>query len=344
MDYREAGVDIDAGARAVELIKETVRSTFRPEVLTDIGGFGGLFALDKNVWREPVLVSATDGVGTKLAIAQAVDRHDTVGVDLVAMCANDVVTSGAEPLFFLDYIACGTLVPERIAEIVKGIAQGCRQAGCALLGGETAEHPGVMGPADYDLAGFCVGVVEKDAIIDGSTVGAGDVVLGLASNGLHSNGFSLVRRIVADAGIGNLAAAHIGQMQCSWAEELLRPTRIYARPLRALAKTVRVKALAHITGGGLVGNIARVLPAGLQARIDPSAWDAEPIFGLLQGLGDVAESEMYRTFNMGIGMTVVVGADEAKAATRVLQDGGENVREIGRIVADERGGVVIGQA
>lgn len=339
MDYKQAGVDIDAGNRAVDLIKKTVRSTFTPGVLTDIGGFGGLFALDKNAWREPVLVSATDGVGTKLAIAQAAGRHDTVGIDLVAMCVNDIVTSGAEPLFFLDYIACGKLVPERIAEVVGGIAEGCRQAGCALLGGETAEHPGVMEPGDYDLAGFCTGVVEKEGIIDGSSVTAGDALLGLGSAGFHSNGFSLVRKILADAGIDDLSS-HVGEIQCSWADELLRPTKIYVRSVLALAKSVRVKALAHITGGGLTENVARVLPQGLEARIDKSAWDASPVFGLLQGMGSVPDGEMYRTFNMGVGMVAVVAHDELEKASRILAEHDEDVSRIGE-VATGSGGVIV---
>jgi phosphoribosylformylglycinamidine cyclo-ligase len=340
VDYKDAGVDIDAGSRAVNLMKQTVRSTFTSGVLTDIGGFGGLFALDKTAYREPVLVSATDGVGTKLVLAQKAGRHNTVGIDLVAMCANDVVTSGAAPLFFLDYIACGKLVPERIAEIVEGIAEGCRRAGAALLGGETAEHPGVMEPDDYDLAGFCVGAVEKDAIIDASGVEAGDVLLGLGSSGLHSNGFSLVRKILADAGVDDLSA-RMGEVQCSWNDELLRPTKIYAKSLLALAGKVRVKALAHITGGGITENVARVLPRGLQARIAKETWPAEPVFDLLAGMGGVDDAEMYRTFNMGIGMVAVVSADEVETASRVLSESGEEAYEIGVIVADDDGGVVI---
>lgn len=340
MDYKQAGVDIDAGNRAVDLIKETVRSTFTDGVLTDIGGFGGLFALDKTAYREPVLVSATDGVGTKLALAQKAGKHDTVGIDLVAMCANDIITSGAAPLFFLDYIACGTVVPERIAEIVGGIAEGCRRAGCALLGGETAEHPGVMKPDDYDLAGFCVGVVEKSEIIDGSAVEDGDALLGLASSGLHSNGFSLVRKILAGSGIDDLGE-RMGEIECSWTDELLSPTKMYVKPLQVLARAVRVKALAHITGGGLTENVARVLPNGLQARISKDSWPASPVFGLLAGMGGVDDSEMFRTFNMGIGMVAVVRRDEVETASRVLSESGEETYEIGQVVTDDRGGVAI---
>lgn len=339
MDYKEAGVDIDAGNRAVDLIKETVRSTFRPGVLTEIGGFGGLFEINKRAYREPVLVSATDGVGTKLAIARSVGKHDTVGIDLVAMCANDIVTSGAEPLFFLDYIAIGKVVPELVSDIVSGIAEGCKRAGCALIGGETAEHPGIMDPDEYDLAGFCVGIVDKAKIIDGSQVSAGDVLIGMGSKGLHSNGFSLVRKILAGAGMDDLTR-HMGGIQCTWAEELLRPTRIYVPAVLALAKSVAVKALAHITGGGLTENVARVLPKGLQARIAAGSWEIDPVFGLLQGLGEVPDEEMYRTFNMGIGMVAVVAPGDADATSRVLARSGEEVFQIGRVGENKSGGVV----
>ncbi len=340
MDYKQAGVDIEAGNRAVEMMKESVRSTFRKGVLTEIGGFGGFFQLDKSAYHEPVLVSGTDGVGTKLAIAQKVGKHDTVGIDLVAMCANDIITSGAEPLFFLDYIAIGRLVPELVAGIVSGIAKGCVEARCALLGGETAEHPGVMEPEEYDLAGFCVGVAEKATIIDGGDISAGDVLLGLGSKGLHSNGFSLVRRVLADAGIEDLSQK-MGGVQCTWGEELLRPTRIYVRSVLALVTKVSVRGLAHITGGGLPENVGRVLPEHLQARIDSSSWTPDPIFGLLQGLGGISRDEMFRTFNMGIGMAVAVASEDVKTATRVLRDSGEQVYQIGEVVEEESGGVVI---
>ncbi|RJQ53027.1 MAG: phosphoribosylformylglycinamidine cyclo-ligase [Actinobacteria bacterium] len=340
MDYKRAGVDIEAGNRAVEMIKRTVRSTFRPEVLTEIGGFGGLFSFPSQSYEQPVLVSATDGVGTKLEIAKRAGRHETVGIDLVAMCANDVLVSGAEPLFFLDYIAIGRLVPEKVAKIVEGVAEGCRQAGCALLGGETAEHPGVMEPDEYDLAGFCVGVVERHAIVDGTGIAPGDVVLGLSSKGLHSNGYSLVRKILAEAGIEDLSQ-RMGELQCTWGEELLRPTRIYVKSILALLKAIGVKGAAHITGGGIVENVGRVLPEGTQARIDTASWPKDPVFALLQGMGDVPEEEMYRTFNMGIGFVVIVAEGEVDEAARVLREHGEHVHRIGEIAAGEAGGVVL---
>ncbi|HAW60424.1 MAG TPA: phosphoribosylformylglycinamidine cyclo-ligase, partial [Actinobacteria bacterium] len=281
--YKKAGVDIEAGAKAVELMKAAVKSTFRPEVLTEIGGFGGLFAFDGEKYKEPVLVSAADGVGTKLKIAQLMDRHEMVGIDLVAMCADDVVVAGAEPLFFLDYIAIGKVVPEKVAKIVGGIAEGCRMAGCALIGGEVAEHPGVMPPDEYDLAGFAVGVVERAKIIDGSSIGEGDVVLGLASSGLHSNGYSLVRKLIDKFKL-SLSDKPAGLVR-SLGEELLIPTKVYTKSILKLLGRHEVHGLAHITGGGLIENIPRILPRNADAAIDLSSWSPPPIFEFLRKLG-----------------------------------------------------------
>jgi phosphoribosylformylglycinamidine cyclo-ligase len=324
--YRDAGVDIDAGDALVEAIKPFARRTLRPEVLAGIGGFGALAEIPKK-YREPVLVSGTDGVGTKLKLAFELDRHDTVGVDLVAMSVNDVLTQGAEPLFFLDYFACGRLDVAVATEVVKGIARGCELAGCALIGGETAEMPGMYAEGEYDLAGFAVGVVEKSAIIDGRGIAAGDVVLGLASSGAHSNGYSLVRRIL-ERSKPDLRADFHGR---SLGEALLEPTRIYVKPVLALMKEVRVKGLAHITGGGLTENLPRVLPEKVKAVISHSSWKRPPLFEWLQREGKVAEEEMLRVFNCGIGMTVVVSSTDAEAAARALTASGETVFQIGRI-------------
>jgi phosphoribosylformylglycinamidine cyclo-ligase len=336
--YKDAGVDIDAGARAVELIRDAVRSTDRAGVLSGIGGFGGLFKAPCAGYDEPVLVSGTDGVGTKLKIAQLTGRHRTVGIDLVAMCANDILCSGAEPLFFLDYVAVGRLVPERLAEIVEGIADGCRQAGCALLGGETAEHPGVMDPDDYDLAGFVVGVVERAKVIDGSRVRPGDVLLGLASSGLHSNGFSLVRRLLVDGREIELADVD-PRLGAPLADVLLTPTRIYVEPVLELLKQFDVRGIAHITGGGVTENVARILTGGLVARVCRGSWRQMPIFGLLAERGSVSEEEMHRTFNMGLGLVLAVPAAQAADAAAFLAEAGETVSEIGE-VAEGEGGVV----
>lgn len=339
--YGEAGVDIDEGARAVALMGEAVRSTYRPEVLGDIGGFGGLFAPKLAGMSEPVLVSGTDGVGTKLVLAQLLVRHDTVGIDLVAMCANDVLVSGAEPLFFLDYVAIGKVTATKVAEIVSGIAEGCRQAGCALLGGETAEHPGVMPPDDYDLSGFCVGVVDRPRIIDGSTIGAGDVVLGVASSGLHSNGFSLVRRVLVDGREDELTLARVDLGGATLGDVLLTPTRIYARSILALLSAMPVKGMAHITGGGITENLNRVLPKTLDARIVPGSWKVPRVFGLVSEEAEIRAEEMFRTFNMGIGFCVVVDAKDAAGAAALLREHGETVSEIGQIVPG-KGEVVYG--
>ncbi len=332
MTYRDAGVDIDAGDALVENIKPLAARTRRDGVLAGIGGFGALFEVPKR-YREPVLVSGTDGVGTKLKLAFMLGRHDTIGIDLVAMSVNDVLVQGAEPLFFLDYYATGRLEVEVATEVVRGIARGCEQAGCALIGGETAEMPGMYVAGEYDLAGFCVGVVEKSKIIDGSSVAAGDVILGLGSSGLHSNGYSLARRIVEHA-CADLGADFHGR---PLADALLEPTRIYVKPVLALMAALPVKALAHITGGGLPGNVPRVLPDGVVADIDGASWPRPPLFGWLQSEGQVADDEMYRTFNCGIGMILVVAAADAARAIEHLSDAGETVSRIGTIRARQGG-------
>jgi len=326
--YRDAGVDIDAGDALVEAIKPFAKKTMRPEVLAGIGGFGALAEIPKK-YREPVLVSGTDGVGTKLKLAFQLRRHDTIGIDLVAMSVNDILTQGAEPLFFLDYFACGRLDVAVATEVVKGIARGCEMAGCALIGGETAEMPGMYAEGEYDLAGFAVGVVEKNEIIDGRDIAPGDVVLGLASSGAHSNGYSLVRRILDRAKLDLRADFHGRPL----GDALLEPTRIYVKPLLALMKQVRVKGLAHVTGGGLVENLPRVLSASLKAVIARSAWAIPPLFQWLQREGRIADAEMLRVFNCGIGVAIVVGAEHADAAARSLADSGETVFRIGRIEA-----------
>jgi phosphoribosylformylglycinamidine cyclo-ligase len=331
--YRDAGVDIDEGARAVGRIRDAVRSTYRPEVLGDIGGFGGMFALNTSGMTEPVLVSGTDGVGTKLKLAQLLDRHDTVGIDLVAMCANDILVTGAEPLFFLDYVAVGRLDSDRMERIVGGIAEGCRQAGCALVGGEMAEHPGVMDPDDYDVSGFCVGVVDRAAAIDGSTIAEGDVVLGLASSGIHSNGYSLVRKVLVHGREEELSLPRIDLDGKTLGEVLLTPTRIYAKGVLALVRTgARIKGMAHITGGGITENLNRALPPTVDARVHRGAWPKPPVFDLLQKAAALSDDDMYRTFNMGIGFAIVVGAADAPEVAALLRESGEVVFEIGEIV------------
>lgn len=338
--YSDAGVDIEAGVRAVEAMREAVRSTYRPEVLGDIGGFGGLFAPRLAGFEQPVLVSGADGVGTKLKLAELLDRHDTVGIDLVAMCANDVLVTGAEPLFFLDYIAIGKVVPAKVAAIVEGIAEGCRQAGCALVGGETAEHPGVMADDDYDLSGFCVGVVDRPAIIDGSGIAPGDIVLGLASSGLHSNGFSLVRRLLVEGHEHELDMPRVDLGGSSLGEALLTPTRIYVRPILDLLRSgAPVKGMAHITGGGITENLNRVLPQGTDARVVRGAWRPPRVCELAREAGDVPVEEMYRTFNMGIGFALVLSSEAAPHAAAALTAAGERVYEIGEVV--EGSGAVV---
>jgi phosphoribosylformylglycinamidine cyclo-ligase len=334
--YREAGVDIDAGEELVERIKPHVRRSMRREVLGGLGGFGALVEVPLDRYRKPVLVSGTDGVGTKLRLAIDTRRHDTVGIDLVAMCVNDVVVQGAEPLFFLDYFATGKLDVGVGERLIAGIVDGCVQAGCALVGGETAEMPGMYHGEDYDLAGFCVGIVEKDAIIDGSATRAGDVVLGLPSSGPHSNGFSLIRKILQVAGT-DLNAPVDGT---ALVDRLMAPTRIYVKPLLRLIAELPVHGLAHITGGGLVENIPRVLPDGLEAVLERKSWRREAVFDWLQRQGQVADAEMYRVFNCGIGMTVHLRPSDADRAIGILRDMGQEALVIGEVVAGTRGVVI----
>lgn len=328
LTYRDAGVDIDAGDALVDRIKPFAKATMRPEVMGGIGGFGALFELSKK-YREPVLVSGTDGVGTKLRLAFELNRHDTVGQDLVAMSVNDILVQGAEPLFFLDYFACGKLHVDTAADVVKGIAKGCELAGCALIGGETAEMPSMYPDGEYDLAGFAVGAVEKADIIDGSKIAAGDVVLGLASSGAHSNGYSLIRKVI-EVSKADLNADFHGR---PLADAVLAPTRIYVKPLLALlqAHAGIVHGMAHITGGGITENVPRIIPDGLTARIDSKSWDLPPLFQWLQKAGNIADAEMHRVFNCGIGMAVIVSADNADTAEAFLREQGETVFRIGRI-------------
>ena len=333
--YQDAGVDIDAGNTAVELMKRHVQSTSRPEVMGDIGGFGGLFALNTKDYREPVLVSGTDGVGTKLRLAFMLDKHDTIGVDAVAMCVNDILVQGAEPLFFLDYLAVGKLEPNQVAEVVKGVAEGCRQGGCALIGGETAEMAGFYPVGEYDIAGFAVGVVDKPRIITGASIRPGDVILGLPSSGLHSNGYSLVRKICFEVA-GRKPEEPIAALGKTLGEELLTPTRIYVQAIKPLLRKFTLKGMVHITGGGFTENIPRVLPADCDAAITKGLWPIPPVFPLLQQWGNIAEPEMYRTFNMGIGMVVIVAAEDAAAVTQDLAARGEAVYRIGEIVSGEK--------
>ena len=328
LSYRDAGVDIDAGDQLVENIKPFAKRTMRDGVLAGIGGFGALFQVPKN-YREPVLVSGTDGVGTKLKLAFETGRHDTIGIDLVAMSVNDILVQGAEPLFFLDYFACGKLDVGTATRVVKGIAAGCEQAGCALIGGETAEMPGMYPAGEYDLAGFAVGVVEKSAIIDGSDIVPGDVVLGLASSGVHSNGYSLVRKVIESSGADLSSSFGDGTL----GDALLAPTRIYVKPVLAAMRQVRIKGLAHITGGGLVENVPRVLPPNVMAKLQKGAWPRPPLFDWLQKNGNVAEAEMHRVFNCGIGMVCVVAAADAEKVAQALRSGGETVYRIGEILA-----------
>ncbi|HHT47720.1 MAG TPA: phosphoribosylformylglycinamidine cyclo-ligase [Firmicutes bacterium] len=331
--YKAAGVDIDAGNQAVRLLKKHTQRTHRPGVLTEIGNFGGLFALSGQ-YREPVLVSGTDGVGTKLKIAFLMDKHDTIGQDAVAMCVNDLLVHGAEPLFFLDYLAVGKLVPERVAAIVGGIADGCQLAGCALIGGETAEMPGFYPDNEYDLAGFAVGVVERSKIIDGREVKPEDVVIGLPSTGLHSNGFSLARKILLEIA-GFRPDTFLPELGKTLGEELLTPTRIYVKSLLNLVTRVPVKAMAHITGGGLPENLPRSLPEGLGVMLNKKAWTPQPVFTLLQQLGDLTEAELYRTFNMGIGFVCLVAKEHADQACAVLRENGEKPLIIGEVVTSD---------
>ncbi len=333
--YAAAGVDITAGYRAVELMKTHIAKTLTAGVCSDVGGFGGLFELDLTGMTKPVLVSGTDGVGTKLKIAFLMDKHDTVGIDCVAMCVNDIICSGAKPLFFLDYIACGKNVPERIADIVKGVCDGCVQSGAALIGGETAEMPGFYPVDEYDLAGYCTGIVDKSKIIDNQTMKAGDIVIALPSSGVHSNGFSLVRKVfdVENADLKTPVAELGGK---SIGETLLTPTRIYVKPVLALLEQVQVKGISHITGGGFYENIPRSIPEGLGAKIDKSAVRVLPIFDLIAKTGNISERDMFNTFNMGVGMSIVVAKEDADKALAILKENGEDAYIIGEIVESEQ--------
>ncbi len=332
ISYRDAGVDIEAGDALVEQIKPFAKRTMRPEVLGGIGGFGSLFEMPKK-FKNPVLVSGTDGVGTKLKLAFELNKHDTVGIDLVAMSVNDILVQGAEPLFFLDYFACGKLEVGTAAQVIKGIAQGCEQSGCALVGGETAEMPGMYPAGEYDLAGFAVGCVDKESLITGKTISTGDVVLGLASSGAHSNGYSLIRKLIAKSGIDMDADFHGKPFK----DVVMAPTRIYVKSLLKLIEAIPVKGMAHITGGGITENVPRVLPEGLTAEIKKGSWDMPALFTWLQAQGNVAESEMHKTFNCGIGMVVIVAKEQASAAMALLKAEGEQVFEIGHIRAQQAG-------
>ncbi|MBR5422020.1 MAG: phosphoribosylformylglycinamidine cyclo-ligase [Lachnospiraceae bacterium] len=340
MDYKKAGVDIEAGYRSVELMKQYVNRTMRPEVLGGIGGFSGAFSLEAiKKMEKPVLVSGTDGVGTKLKLAFLLDKHDTIGIDCVAMCVNDIACAGAEPLYFLDYIACGKNIPEKIAAIVKGVAEGCEQAGCALIGGETAEHPGMMPEEEYDLAGFAVGLADETEMINGRDIKAGDTLVGIASSGVHSNGFSLVRKVfpmTTDALI-----RYNNELGQSLGDALLTPTKIYVKALRALKdKGIKIKGCSHITGGGFYENIPRMLPEGIGARIEKSSYELPVIFSLLQKSGDIDWHVMYNTYNMGIGMVLAVDPADADACVNTLKEAGETAYIIGETVAGEKEAVV----
>jgi phosphoribosylformylglycinamidine cyclo-ligase len=332
--YRDSGVDIDAGDEFVDRIKPLVRSTFRPEVLGGLGGFGGMFAFQAKKYQDPVLVSGTDGVGTKLKIAFLMDTHDTVGIDLVAMCVNDIAVSGAEPLFFLDYFATGKLSVAKAQQVVTGIAEGCRQAGCALIGGETAEMPSFYPEGEYDLAGFAVGAVDRPKIIDGKAIQPGDVIVGLASSGLHSNGYSLARRVLFDQAQLTVAS-RLPELDRSVGEVLLTPTRIYAKAILELIQEFPIKGIAHITGGGITENLPRVLPAGMRARIRRSSWVVPPIFSVISKLGSVERDEMYRVFNMGIGLILIVSPAAAEPVIRRASALGDSATIIGEVVAGQ---------
>ncbi|AHF09524.1 MULTISPECIES: phosphoribosylformylglycinamidine cyclo-ligase [Dehalobacter] len=329
--YKDAGVDIQAGNEAVEKIKPAVAATWRPGVLGGLGGFGGLFSLDLQKYSDPVLVSGTDGVGTKLRLAFQLDKHDTIGQDAVAMCVNDVLVQGAEPLFFLDYLAVGKLVPERIASIVGGVAEGCRLAGCALIGGETAEMPGFYAEEEYDIAGFAVGAVNRDKLIDGSDIREGDILLGLKSSGLHSNGFSLVRKIFAEYPLDKV----FPELGRPLGEVLITPTRIYVKSVLALLDKIAVPGMVHITGGGLTENIPRVLSSGLGTEIVTSTWQVPPVFELMQKLGNVEDEEMLRTFNMGIGFVLIIHPEDEKQAMDILAANGEEPIRIGSVISGQ---------
>ena len=331
--YAAAGVDIEAGYQGVKMMNRYVQRTLTADVISDLGGFGGLFALDMHGLEKPVLVSGTDGVGTKQRIAQLMDRHNTVGIDCVAMCVNDIICCGAKPLFFLDYIAIGKNIPEKVVSLVSGVSEGCVRAGCALIGGETAEHPGTMKPDDYDLAGFAVGVVDRDKILDKNKMQPGDVVIALPSSGLHSNGYSLVRKVfdVENADLGR----YYGELGCALGEELLRPTKIYVRPVLAAIEAADIRGISHITGGGFYENIPRCIPDGLCAKIEKKALRIPPIFPLLSRMGGISERDMFNTFNMGTGMVLVAAKDSADKALAALHSLGQEAGVIGEIVLGE---------
>ena len=334
--YKAAGVDITAGYKSVELMKQHIKRTLTSGAMSDIGGFGGLFDLKDEMCSEPILVSGTDGVGTKLKIAMLLDKHDTIGIDCVAMCVNDVICCGAKPLFFLDYIACGKNYPEKIASIVSGVAEGCVRAGCALIGGETAEHPGMMPEDDYDLAGFTVGIVNKPDVFDNKSVKAGDVIIALPSSGVHSNGFSLVRKVfdIENANI-KLPITELGGK--SLGETLLTPTRIYVKPVLALMDEVKIKGVSHITGGGFYENIPRSLPAGKSAKIEKAGVKVLPIFDLIAKAGNISERDMFNTYNMGVGMSIIVSKNDADRAVEILRANGEDAYIMGEVVNSDEG-------
>ncbi|MFS0638943.1 phosphoribosylformylglycinamidine cyclo-ligase [Mesobacillus foraminis] len=336
--YKQAGVDIEAGYESVERMKKHVQRTARQGVIGGLGGFGGMFDLSSLGLQEPVLVSGTDGVGTKLLLAFMMDRHDTIGIDAVAMCVNDIAVQGAEPLYFLDYIACGKAEPERIEAIVKGIADGCEMAGCALVGGETAEMPGMYGTEEYDLAGFAVGAVEKSKIVNGSEIKSGDALIGLSSSGIHSNGYSLVRKVFLEDG-GYKLDQHVEELGCTLGDELLRPTKIYVKPLLSALEKFSLKGMAHITGGGFIENIPRMLPEGLGAEIQEGSWEIPPVFTLLESAGSLDREEMYNIFNMGIGMVVAAPAEQAQEIIRHFESCGEKAYQIGSVT--DQAGVIV---
>lgn len=341
LTYADSGVDIDAGNRAVELMKDSVRASYRPEVIGDLGGFGGLFALDTRKYKEPVLVSGTDGVGTKLKLAFMADKHDTIGQDAVAMCVNDILVQGAEPLFFLDYIAVDKVDAEKVAGIVQGVARACKESGCALIGGETAEMAGFYAKGEYDIAGFCVGVAEKSKMITGAKVKAGDVLIGLPSSGVHSNGFSLVRKICFEA-MGYTMDTYIPEFNCTLGEKLLTPTRLYPKTCLPLIEKFDLHAMVHITGGGFYDNIPRVLPEDCDAEVDAGAWEMPVVFKKLKEWGNVPWREMYRTFNMGIGMVLVVAPEDEEAVEAALRQAQEEFFLLGKVVPGSRKTVMKG--
>ena len=335
--YKDSGVDVERGYEAVRLMKEHVKRTFNDNVIGDLGSFGGFYSIENSGMSKPVLVAGTDGVGTKLKLAFLMDKHDTVGIDCVAMCVNDVVCQGAMPMFFLDYLATGNLKPDMAATIVRGVAEGCLQAGCALIGGETAEMPGFYPEGEYDLAGFCVGMVDRAQVINGSNIRKGDTLIGLASTGVHSNGFSLVRRLLINDKT-DLSAPVEELGGCSLADELLRPTRIYVRTVKELISRFTSKGIAHITGGGFIENIPRILPDGLTARIDRGSWPVQPIFKMMQRISGMKDEQIYNTFNMGIGMVMAVDSEEADAVVCAANSLGENAFVIGEVIESEDGG------